>query len=175
MVRCESYKFYNELIEDYCHKHDIDINLFIENRTKNKKGIPKDKREKLRGAEKRNQMLIKATSKSSNRFPKRFWNQSKSRTREDITTPVTANLTKYSERRFWSKADTSQDKINSTSVSQKEKSNEATSNEKFQGQLSTPRANRVYSQSNQKSNHHFNPIYRNDGLNPSISFAQNHS
>uniref|UniRef100_A0A7M5WSD1 Uncharacterized protein n=2 Tax=Clytia hemisphaerica TaxID=252671 RepID=A0A7M5WSD1_9CNID len=28
MVRCESYKFYNELIEDYCNKHDIDITLF---------------------------------------------------------------------------------------------------------------------------------------------------
>ena len=143
MVRCESYKFYNELIEDYCQKHDIDITLFIENRTKNKKGIPKDRKEKLRRAEKRNQMLIKATSKSSNRFPKRFWNQSKSRTREDITTPITSILTKYSERRFWSTADRSQDKINSTSVSQKEKSNEATSNEKIQGHLSTSRDSRV--------------------------------
>eukprot|EP00111_Clytia_hemisphaerica_P008622 TCONS_00025202-protein len=122
MVRCESYKFYNELIEDYCNKHGIDITLFTENSMNNKRKIPKERMDKLRYAKKKNQKfkannrkMKPSLSKSSEESPKRYWNQSKSRSNQDAVTasPSTSILAKYSERRFWT-TDRSQTKMEST-------------------------------------------------------------
>ena len=62
MLNCESYKYYNELVEEYCEQYEIDMNLFFGNRKKNlqereqkqktnkERGRGKKKKRKSRGA-----------------------------------------------------------------------------------------------------------------------------
>ena len=128
MVKCESYKYYNELIEDYCQKHSIDMTLFVENRLNNKRGAPKDRLEKLRRAKKNQKSFTRSQrranlSMSSKELPKRYWSESESRSSRNITSS-SSTLTKYSQRHFKSTY-RSQKEINEVNLfSQKEMTHE---------------------------------------------------
>ena len=62
MLNCESYKYYNELVEEYCEQYEIDMNLFFGNRkkklqereqkqkTNKERGRGKKRKRKSRGA-----------------------------------------------------------------------------------------------------------------------------
>ena len=50
---CESYKYFNELIEEYCQQNNIDINQFVANGRKNRAEIRKREKEKNKARNKR--------------------------------------------------------------------------------------------------------------------------